>query len=256
LTAGWLIALFIAGAVFSVYKYAQENDKFTDAYKAAVIKAIMDEICPGLTYEPDERVPSKEYRSSSLYRIKYDYYDGNDLIRGSIDGVKFHCSDLHVQCDFRPYNQRTIFRGLFFAVKINPQFSGGTYVKPRGSTSFDYAEMEQWLDKYPMPRVTPIQFSDDDFTQCFRVSSTWPSQAAEILTDMMRHQMIELRTKLDTAIAFSFVAGKCYIAIPLKQDMLEPTKYDPGDEEEIKKYFVTLQVIPRIIRALPFGGLQ
>lgn len=254
--AGWLIFLSIVCAVISVYQYAQQKDKFTDAYKAAVIKTLMDEICPGLRYEPDKCIPSKEYRNSSLYRIKYDYYDGNDLITGNLNGVSFHCSDLHVQCDFKPYQQRTIFKGLFFAVKMNPSFTGGTYVKSRGGTSFEYAEMEQWCDQYRMPRVTPIHFNDDKFTEYFRVSTTWTSQAEQILTDTMRGKMVELRIKFGTAIAFSFAAGKCYIAIPLKNDLLEPTNYDPGDKEEVKKYFLTLQVIPQIIRSLPFEGIR
>ena len=68
--------------------------------------------------------------------------------------------------------------------------------------------------------------------------------------------MVQLRKQLDTAISFSFVAGHCYIALPLSKDLLEPSEYDPGDKIEMQKYFLTLKVIPEIIKQLPLDALQ
>ena len=242
--------------IFSVYKYAQQNDRFTDDYKSAVIKVIMNEICPGLVYKPSDFISSKEYKSSSLFRHRYDYFDGSDYIEGNINGISFHCSELHTQCDYSAYRQMTIFKGLFMVAGINKRFSGGTYIKPRGGTQFDNMLMDQYVSNMPMPKVTALHFDDPDFDHYYRVSSTWPSQATEILTETMRGMMVQLRKQLGTAISFSFVAGKCYIALPLSKDLLEPSDYDPGDKEEIQKYFLTVKVISEIIRQLPLLELQ
>lgn len=254
-TAGWLIAFFIAGVIFSVYKYAQQNDRFTEDYKSAVVKVIMDEVCPGLVYKPADFISSKEYKSSSLFRHKFDYFDGGDYIEGKINGVPFHCCELHTQCDYSLRGTMTIFKGLFIVANINKRFGGGTYIWPKGGTQFSNILIDQYIDLMPMPKAARLHF-DNDFEHYFHTSSTWPSQAEEILTERMRNKMIQLRRQLDTAISFSFVAGKCYIALPLSKDLLEPSNYDPGDKEEIRKYFLTLMVIPEIIKQLPLEELQ
>jgi len=46
--ASWLFVLFAVTLVFGVHKYTRRNDRFTDDFKAAVIKKIIDEVCPGL----------------------------------------------------------------------------------------------------------------------------------------------------------------------------------------------------------------
>jgi hypothetical protein len=255
-TAAWLFAFFAVLVVIAVYKYSQRNDRFTEDYKAAVIKQIMDHIYPGLTYKPGEFVSHKEYKSSSLFRHRFDYYNGDDYIEGVIDNIPFHCSELHTECDYSMNVQMTIFKGLFMVAGINKRFNGGTYIWPRGGTQYANSLMDQYVRLMPMPKVAAIHFDDPQFTHYYHVCSTWPSQANEILTAEMRSKMVELREKLDCITSFSFVAGSCYIALPLSKDLLEPSDYDPGDKEEILKYFLTLQVIPEIIRQLPLETLQ
>lgn len=254
--AALLFVSFTALVVVAVYKYTKRNDRFTEDYKAAVIKTIMDHVCPGLVYKPGECISTKEYKMSSLFRHHFDYFDGDDLIEGVINNVPFHCSELETECDYSINSQMTIFKGLFMVANINKRFGGGTYIWPRGGTQFANSLMDQYIRLMPMPHVTPLHFSDTEFDHYFRVSSTWPSQASEILTDDMRNKMVQLRKQLDTAISFSFVAGHCYIALPLSKDLLEPSEYDPGDKIEMQKYFLTLKVIPEIIKQLPLDALQ
>jgi hypothetical protein len=256
IVASWVFIGFAILVVLSVYKYTQRNDRFTEDYKAAVIKQIMDHICPGLVYKPGEYINTKEYKASSLFRHRFDYFDGDDYIEGRINNVSFHCSELHTECDYSINRQMTIFKGLFMVAAINKSFNGGTYVWPRGGTQYANSLMDQYIRLMPMPKVAAVHFEDEEFAQYFRVCSTWPSQATEILAPDMRNKMVALRKKLDTAISFSFVAGRCYIALPLSKDLLEPSGYDPGDKEEMLKYFLTLQVIPGIIRELPLDVLQ
>ena len=56
-------------------------------------------------------------------------------------------------------------------------------------------------------------------------------------------------------MAFSFVAGNCYFAIPAGNDLLEPPDTEPGDKEEVKKYYYTIQLIVGIISQLHFEEL-
>jgi len=254
--ASWLFVLCAAGVVFSVYKYAQQNDRFTSDYKSAIIKAIMDHLSPGLIYKPDDFIAAKEYKSSSLFRHRFDYFDGNDYIEGRIGNIPFHCSELHTQCDYSVNRQMTIFKGLFMNANINSRFNGGTYIWPREGNPFANSLMDQYVRLMPIPPVSGIRFSDPEFEQHFRVSTTWPDQATEILSAEMRSAMVYLRKKLGLAISFSFVAGHCYIAMPMQKDLLEPSAYDVGDKLEIQKYFLTIWVIRETIRRLPLDVLQ
>lgn len=254
--AAWLFVLFAAMLVFAIYQYTNKNDRFTSDYKFAVIKAIMDEICPGLQYKPDDYLEAWEYKISSLYRHYFDYFDGNDLISGSINNIPFHCSELHTQFDDIGTKQITVFKGLFIVAGINKKFSGGTYVWPVDNIQLPNSRMDEYARLLPMPRVAAMHYGDPEFEAIFSVYSNWPSQANELLTPTMRSKMLELRKKLDTDVCFSFVAGQCYIALPLQADLLEPSAYDPGDKEEIRKYFLTIRVIPEIINQLPLQELQ
>ncbi len=66
--------------------------------------------------------------------------------------------------------------------------------------------------------------------------------------------MVSLRNQSHTVAAFSFVTGNCYFAIP-SQDLLEPSDYDPGDKEEIEKYYLTITLIIDIINQLGLSNL-
>lgn len=254
--ASWLFIFFAGWVVFSVYKYTQRNDRFTDDFKAAIIKAIIDDVCPGLIYKPGDTVSSREYKTSSLYRYRYDYFDGDDLIEGVINNVPFHCSELHVQSDLGYNSQGTVFKGLFFVAKINSRFTGGTYIWPRQRAQLATSRIDERYRLLPMPRVENVHLGDEEFDHYFRVCSTWPSQAMEILNPELRQSLLHISRSMKIALSFSFVAGRCFIGVPVEEDLLEPTKYDPGDKEEIRKYFITIRLITNIISRSGLARLQ
>jgi hypothetical protein len=254
--AWWLWFFCAVMLVLSVYKYTQRNDRFTADFKAVVIKKIIDEVCPGLVYKPGETITTREYKTSSLYRYRYDYFDGDDLIEGVINNISFRCAELHTQSDYAGNKQVTVFKGLFFVAKINSRFTGGTYVWPRNSAQLPTSMMDSAYRLLPMPRIVDIRFHDAEFDQQFRVCSTWPSQAHEILTPENRSRLLHISKTMNIPMSVSFAAGKCFIGIPIAADLLEPTEYDPGDKEEIRKYFITIQMITNIISQSGLSALQ
>ena len=253
--ASWLFVLFAILVVVSVYKYTQRNDRFTDDFKAAIIKKIIDQVHPGLVYKPGDFITSGEYKTSSLYRYRFDYFDGDDYIEGVIDNVPFHCSELHTQCDFAGNKQLTIFKGLFFIAKINSRFTGGTYVWSRNSPQLATSIMDEDYRLLPMPHVVDVHFDDPVFTKYFRVCSTWPSQANEILTAEMRTNILSIRKASNLSVSFSFAAGKCFIGVPIMEDLLEPSDYDPGDKEAVRKYFTSIGFITDTIKQSGLSAL-
>jgi hypothetical protein len=118
--------ILIAPALVSFFKYTKKNDLFKKDFKTFVIKEIINHVSPGIIYKPDQLITEREYKASSLFRRYFDYFDGSDYMEGVINNVSFHCSEICTQYDDGT-RQITIFKGLFFVVKINDRFTGGTY---------------------------------------------------------------------------------------------------------------------------------
>ncbi len=251
---GVLFALLFSLAIVSLFKYTRKREIFTKDYKSFIVKEIISHVCPGVIYKPDECVSEREYKASSLFRQYFDYFDGNDYIEGTVNNVNFHCSELWTQYD-SGNRQPTIFKGLFFVVKIDGRFTGGTYAWARGWEQLPASIMDDEYRLMHLPDVYDIHFEDQAFSHYFRVCTTYETQAREILSPAIRQQMINLRNQSRAAISFSFVAGNCYFAIPSSIDLLEPSDYDPGDKEEIRGYYDTIQLIVGIINQLGLNNL-
>jgi hypothetical protein len=71
---------------------------------------------------------------------------------------------------------------------------------------------------------------------------------------MLDHILL-IREKLQREIVFSFVKGKCYIAVPFEENLLEPPKKGVRDKQEIKNYFYTILLVFNIIRKLELNRL-
>jgi len=107
-----------------------------------------------------------------------------------------------------------------------------------------------------MPDVNNIHFDDAEFDERFRVCSTWPAQAEEILSAGMRTNLLYISKAVKQPVSFSFAAGKCFIGLPVAGNLLEPSDYDPGDKEEIRKYFLCIRLITNIIKRSGLAALQ
>jgi len=254
-TAGWLFGLLIAVFVVARFKRESQNSKLADDIKSTVISKIIDHLCPGVQYHPDSFIDEKEYKASSLFRHYFDHYDGGDLVQGIIDTVPFRCSDLFTTFDLGK-GQAQVFRGLFFSAKINPRFDGCTYIWPWDRVQLPASIMDEEYRLDPMPHVADIKTGDSEFENYYRVCSNNPTQAQEILSEKMMDNMLRLAKGIGRHIAFSFVKGRCYVAITFNKDILEPTDYDPGDKAEMKIYYDTVSLIPIVIKRLELSKLQ
>lgn len=99
----------LAFAIFCYVKYLKRNDTFVDDFKESIIKQIIDHICPGIVYNPGSCVSEQEYKTSSLFRLYYDDYTGEDYMEGVYKNVTFCCSQLQTKYE----DTSTIFKGLF-----------------------------------------------------------------------------------------------------------------------------------------------
>ncbi len=253
---GWLLFTILSViAGISIYRYIKKDDAYTDDFKKNVIGEIVQYLNPGMIYKPDSYVSSKEYRRSCLYRKHYDYYDGDDLLQGKYKEVSFYCSEIHTYyVGGIRNNYITIFKGLFFVAGVNEGFTAGTYVWPRDEDQFARSIGEEFRF-LPMPEVIELHMKYEPFEKYFCACSTDPREARTILTPAMMDMLVRFRKQLGRKISFSVVAGRCYVAIPISEDLLEPSA-DPTDKEEIKKHFFTVLLVFSIINQLELSRLS
>ena len=80
-------------------------------------------------------------------------------------------------------------------------------------------------------------------------------EASLILSYHMMDHILLIREKLDREMVLSFVNGKCYIAVPFEENLLEPPRKGLRDKEEIKDYFLTILQVFNIINRLELNRL-
>lgn len=253
-TFGWMAALGIVILAICVHQYATRRDTYLENFKETVIRKILLFILPDVIYKPSGYVPSKEYRRSGLYRHRYNYFDGEDYIEGVYKDVHFHCSELHTRYETGTTVNKTIFQGLFFVASVNHFFQGGTYIWSAENEQTGSIADEEYRF-FPMPEVCHLHTGSKLFENYFTVYSTNPTESHYLLTKEMMQLLVKFRRQIKREISLSVVAGKCYVTVPMDENLFDPSPSDPGDKETVKGYFFSALLILSIINQLQLSKL-
>ena len=70
-----------------------------------------------------------------------------------------------------------------------------------------------------MPQSFGIKTGDSEFENYYRVLSSALEQAQEILAEKMMDKMLRLAKGIGRHIAFSFVVGRCYVAVTFNKEL-------------------------------------
>jgi len=247
---GWLAFISLLVLLLSIYRYAAHNDRYTVDFKQKVIALIIQYLNPGIVYKPSSFVSSKLYNASGLYRRRYSNITGDDLLKGIYKEVSFQCSELLVENDTDSSEViHTVFKGLFFSAKLDVAFYGGTYIWKRGEEQLGVSLADEHYRLMPLPKVYHVHTGHAAFDKQYSVYSTDPAEAHALVdADMMEH-MLAFRKQIERDVVFSFVAGRCYVAIPVKENLFEPTR-KPGDKENIKEHFFAVLLVLSIVNQL------
>jgi len=240
--------------IIGVYFSAKYSDRYIDDFKEKIIGPIITYIHPAAVYKPMGFVSKKEYKASSLYRRRFTHFDGDDYWETVYNGLAFHCSEIKSWIeDAAGINY--IFKGLFFCARINNAFAGGTYLWTKGNAQLPASMADEHYRMFPMPHVQRVNTNHQAFDKYYSVYTTNANEASMILSYNMMDHILLIKEKLGRDIVFSFVAGKCYIAVPFEENLLEPPKKGLRDKEEIKDYFLTILLVFNIINRLELNRL-
>ncbi|MBC7934786.1 MAG: DUF3137 domain-containing protein [Rhizobacter sp.] len=248
-----IFLLVIAG--IGIYFTTQKNEQFIDDFKEQIISRIIHHISPSAVYKPMKYLSKKEYKLSGLYRRRFTEYNGEDYWKATYRGVDFHCSELMVRHEDAA-TATTIFQGLFIAATINAYYNNGTYIWTKGASQLPASIADENYRMYPLPAVQKFTLIDETFKNSFSVYSSNFSETQKILTPDLQQKMLSLKQKTGRDIVFSFVAGRCYVAIPIEENLLEPAAAHLQDKESYKKHFFTFLLVFNIVQELELNKLR
>lgn len=246
-----LLAITAVGIYFTTKK----NEQFIDDFKEKIISRIIHHISPSAVYKPMQYLSKKEYKLSGLYRRRFTEYDGDDYWKATYRGVHFHCSELVVRYEDSA-TATTIFQGLFLAATISGWYNNGTYIWTKGESQLPASMADETYRMYPLPDVKKFPAGNEWFRKSFSVYSSNFSETEKILTPQLQEKMLMLKQRTGRDIVFSFVAGKCFVAIPMEENLLEPVLKGLQDKESYKKYFFTFLLAFNIVQELELDKLQ
>ncbi len=245
-----MLIMCIAGVYFTA-KFA---DRYIYDFKEKIIGQIITYIYPSAVYKPMGFISKKEYKKSGLYRRRFTHFDGDDYWQSVYNGVAFHCSEIKSWYKDAAGTE-SIFKGLFFIASISNSFTGGTYIWTKGNTQLPSSIADEHYRMFPLPPVHRMKINHGNFNKHYSVYTTNADEASLILSYNMMDHMLVIKKKLEKDIVFSFVAGKCYIAVPFEENLLEPSKKGLRDKAVIKDYFYTVLLIFNIINKLELNRL-
>ncbi|HAO45897.1 MAG TPA: DUF3137 domain-containing protein [Ferruginibacter sp.] len=240
--------------IVGVYFSARYSDRYTDNFKEKIIGPIITYIYPSAIYKPMGFVSKKEYKSSGLFRRRFTHFDGDDYWESVYNGLSFHCSEVKSWVEDAA-GVSYIFKGLFFCARINPSFTGGTYLWAKGNSQLPSSMADEHYRMFPLPQVQRVNTGHEAFNRYYSVYTTSVEEASLILSYHMMDHILLIREKLDREMVLSFVNGKCYIAVPFEENLLEPPRKGLRDKEEIKDYFLTILLVFNIINRLELNRL-
>lgn len=235
--------------LFCIHQCTKNKDAFEDGFKEIIIGQIINFIHPGLSYKSGISVSSVDYKNSCLFRNNYYNYGGDDLVSGVYKNVNFKCSELSVSELRRDYTD-TIFHGLFFAARLNTDFSGGTYIWRNNNIQLPATIADEHYRMMPMPEVTRVDLLNGSFEKYYSVYTTDINEASAIVTNEMMDRIMNFREQVNRDITLSFVGGICYVALPFDEPLFEASAFSTANKEDVQEYFFTVLLILSIINQL------
>lgn len=245
-----IFAYIAIGAI--IYKFLVHD--YTHEFKMSVIKPLIHAIDSSLLYSSKTHVSDYYFQRSELFE-KPDKLDGNDYVKGRIDGINIQFSDIHAQKRHKNSKGReswsTLFQGLFIVADFNKHFSGETVVLPDSAQSTFGDVIGHWLQSNNMARDELVKMDDPEFEKEFVVYSTDQIEARYILSNSLMKKLLAFQQKSSHQVHISFVGTHIYMAISYNKDLFEPSIFHSLlDYKVAMEYVKTLHLAISVVEEL------
>jgi hypothetical protein len=189
---------------------------YKDEFKRNVVKTLINLFDKNLVYIPQAFISPSKYELSALFDRKYDKYEGEDLVKGEIDNVKFEFSDIHTQYKTKDSKGKThwhtIFKGTFFVSEFNKNFKGSVLVYPDYTEKF-FGYLANSLQKINFNNLEFVKMDSPAFEKEFKVYASDQILARYILSNSLMEKIVKFKNLINKPLYFSFRHNMMFVAI-------------------------------------------
>jgi len=245
-----LLQLGIAGAVIFSIVYSYLVRGYKKEFKKNIIGSLISVFGEGFYYDPDSFVDQQKFQNSELFG-KYDFYKGEDYVKGMLEGVEFEFSDLSVQREvIDPKGNaeiENVFKGAFFVSGFNKKINGKVFVYPDGSEKIlgRFAGFFQKSSKGEL-----VKMDSPEFEREFVVYSTDQVLARYVLSTSLMQKILEFKKAVNKPLYFSFKDKNMYTAISGIDNFEAVVFKSLTDEKYAKKLITNFYYIATLVKTL------
>ncbi len=247
---GILTLLLFLGGIISIIRLYYRKKTYVATYKETIVRKIINFIDPSFQYNPGNHISRSDYDASGLFIEKPERFKGDDYIEGKREKTLFCFSELHTEHKVgsgKNAHWETIFKGLFFIGDFNKHFQGRTYVWSEHNPQLNF--LNKLFSSFAWD-LAKVKLESSEFENRFIVYSTDQVEARYILTPSFMERLSKLQDMMGQKTAFSFVNTNIYVAVPIKDDLFEPSVFSANDYNTISDYYNTVQMVLDIIDEL------
>lgn len=235
-----------------IYKFLIKD--YTTEFKQNIIKPLIHAIDDNLSYNCHHHVTEHLFNRSDLFTSP-DRMNGNDYVRGNVNGTKIEFSDLHAEKRHKnskgQENWSTIFKGLFIVAEFNKNFHGKTLILPDTAQNTFGNLIGNWLQSNNFSRDELVKMDDNNFEKEFVVYSSDQIEARYILSHALMKKLLLFQDKSDHPVYISFVGNHIHMAVYYNKDLFEPSVFRSLLEYKIAmEYVKTLHLAISIVDEL------
>ncbi len=245
-------AIFVVGIIYigvGGFIYNILIKSYKDTFKDKIIEPLITEFDKNLHYTSELHIPQQYFINSKIFTQRVDKLDGNDFVRGKIDGVDIQFSDIHAQKRYKDSKHKetwsTIFQGLFVVCEFNKHFKGKTIILPDvAQNSFgDY--IGSWLQSNNFNRDELVKMDSPEFEKEFVVYSDNQIEARYILTPLLMEKLLTFKKRSKHPVYISFINESIHIAIEYNKDLFEPSIF-----HSLLKYKIAMEYVSTLHLAI------
>ena len=233
--------LFILDMVLYRYVFRAPEVRFRDKFKTEVVAWVMKKINPAFSYEPKGKIDKESIAKSQVFKSSIDLYNGEDLVKGTIEGIDFQFGEAELFVDKETFKSfaEDIAGGIFDAIVGNDGDEGDTanYVK-----FFKGFIMHANFGKQEAGSVLVIptkvagkglfrkdyfngkkRFSTNDaqFDKQFSCYTTQNIDGLAVINPEFRTAILELVNTVQSRVYVSLVNGSLFVGIDWDKDLFE-----------------------------------
>ncbi|MFK5938935.1 MAG: DUF3137 domain-containing protein [Sulfurimonas sp.] len=223
-----------------IYKYLVKD--YTKEFKNKIISPLITALDENLNYFEELHVPAEYFTRSKIFTSKPDRINGNDFVKGNVNGVEIQFSDLHAQKKHKDSKGHTswstIFQGLFIVSDFNKNFKGQTIVLPDSAQSTFGNLVGNWLQANNMNRKKLVKMDSVAFEKEFVVYSSDQIEARYILSPVLMSKLLAVKKRSKHPLSVSFRGGNIFMAIAYNKDLFEPSIF-----HSLLKYKIAMEYV-------------